>query len=98
MPKASLWENLKFDSCAKGIPSGEFEIWYLKFKKRGVAQPGSALDWGSRGREFKSPHSDFDYQMVIQFVLCSHFLFAYDLHFIGLENLISFDFQLFREL
>ena len=25
---------------------------------RGVAQPGSVLDWGSRGREFKSLHSD----------------------------------------
>ena len=24
----------------------------------GVAQFGSALEWGSRGREFKSPHSD----------------------------------------
>ena len=25
---------------------------------RGVAQLGSALDWGSRGRGFKSPHPD----------------------------------------
>ena len=24
----------------------------------GVAQFGSVLEWGSRGREFKSPHSD----------------------------------------
>ena len=24
----------------------------------GVAQFGSALEWGSRGRVFKSPHSD----------------------------------------
>ena len=27
-------------------------------KFRGVAQFGSALDWGSRGRRFKSCHSD----------------------------------------
>ena len=26
---------------------------------RGVAQFGSALDWGSRGRRFKSCHSDY---------------------------------------
>jgi hypothetical protein len=25
---------------------------------RGVAQPGSVLDWGSSGREFKSRHPD----------------------------------------
>jgi hypothetical protein len=25
---------------------------------RGVAQPGSVLDWGSSGREFKSRHLD----------------------------------------
>lgn len=25
---------------------------------RGVAQPGSARDWGSRGRRFKSGHPD----------------------------------------
>jgi len=23
------------------------------------------LDWGSRGREFKSPHSDIDYQSLM---------------------------------
>ena len=27
-------------------------------QRRGVAQPGSALDWGSSGRKFKSCHPD----------------------------------------
>ena len=30
-----------------------------KICDRNVAQPGSALDWGSRGRWFESSHSDF---------------------------------------
>jgi hypothetical protein len=28
-------------------------------KKRGVAQPGSAPEWGSGGRRFKSSHPEF---------------------------------------
>ncbi len=32
----------------------------ILYKYLGVAQFGSALEWGSRGREFKSPHSDHD--------------------------------------
>lgn len=28
---------------------------------RDVAQPGSALVWGTRGRRFKSCHPDFDF-------------------------------------
>ena len=28
-------------------------------KRRGVAQPGSAPEWGSGGRRFKSGHPDF---------------------------------------
>ena len=28
------------------------------FSGLGVAQFGSVLEWGSRGREFESPHSD----------------------------------------
>jgi hypothetical protein len=30
----------------------------------GVAQFGSALEWGSRGREFESPHSDHYYEKI----------------------------------
>ena len=40
----------------KGLTNGSALCiieWYL-----GVAQFGSALEWGSRGREFNSPHSD----------------------------------------
>ena len=33
-------------------------------KQRGVAQLGSALDWGSRGRRFKSCRSDHDYNGI----------------------------------
>ena len=29
---------------------------------RDVAQPGSALAWGARGRKFESCHPDIDYQ------------------------------------
>lgn len=29
-----------------------------QFNKSGCGAVGSALDWGSRGREFKSRHSD----------------------------------------
>ena len=33
-------------------------ISMLKNSRRGVAQFGSALEWGSRGRKFDSCHSD----------------------------------------
>ena len=31
-----------------------------KLKKSGCSAVGSVLEWGSRGRAFKSPHSDFE--------------------------------------
>ena len=33
-------------------------MMYNKKSRRGVAQIGSALPWGGRGRGFKSRHSD----------------------------------------
>ncbi len=33
-------------------------LLYQAFKATGCGAVGSALDWGSRGREFKSRHSD----------------------------------------
>lgn len=37
----------------------QLNVWfYSAFKQRDVAQPGSALDWGSRGRKFKSCRPD----------------------------------------
>lgn len=34
-------------------------LWYtIGVVKSGCGAVGSALDWGSRGREFKSRHSD----------------------------------------
>ena len=39
------------------ISSTRFAI-YLQTTYLGVAQFGSALEWGSRGRKFKSSHSD----------------------------------------
>jgi hypothetical protein len=47
---------LVFSSCVKnpgnlGLPA-----------VRSVAQPGSALDWGSRGRRFESGHSDQEFE------------------------------------
>ena len=38
-----------FLSCYKNV---------LECKLRRVAQPGSALAWGARGREFESRHAD----------------------------------------
>ena len=47
-------EKIYFGACilAKGVLS------YLSCESSGCGAVGSALDWGSRGREFKSRHSD----------------------------------------
>ena len=49
-----MQEKIYFGACilAKGVLS------YLSCKSSGCGAVGSALDWGSRGREFKSRHSD----------------------------------------
>ena len=46
----------------------------------GVAQFGSVLEWGSRGREFDSPHSDQKQHSSLRdaVFLCLHFLFSID--------------------
>ena len=41
---------------------------------RGVAQPGSALEWGSRGRWFKSSRPDFfARRFLVSIVVAYHF-------------------------
>src|SRR5690606_19196638 len=40
------------------------EPCYSLSLRRGVAQPGSALAWGARGREFESRHPDQSSQRV----------------------------------
>lgn len=39
-------------------------MFYKIYLDRSVAQSGSALDWGSRGRRFKSCRSDHYHAMV----------------------------------
>ena len=43
-------------------------MWYniARNRKSGCGAVGSALDWGSRGREFKSRHSDQEKEMGIR--------------------------------
>jgi hypothetical protein len=50
------------------------------FPRRDVAQPGRALAWGARGRQFKSARPDHDFPIVIglfaplrRFASASHF-------------------------
>jgi len=47
----------------KGLPRSVFSC-------RDVAQPGSALEWGSRGRRFKSSHPDHTKAHIAQSVEC----------------------------
>ena len=54
--KGHLPEFLKF---LKFLLDNSYLIGYnSRVTYLGVAQFGSVLEWGSRGREFKSPHSD----------------------------------------
>ena len=41
------------------------KVCYYKSRKSGCSAAGSALDWGSRGREFKSRHSDQSLKTLI---------------------------------
>ena len=52
-----------FLKLKKGLDKPAILLYTNKAVKKdgvylGVAQFGSVLEWGSRGREFKSPHSD----------------------------------------
>ena len=40
------------------ITTGRLGFGQIKQPNRDVAQPGSALAWGARGREFESRHPD----------------------------------------
>lgn len=51
-PFAPFFMKRPFSACAlTGLYINGFQV-------RSVAQPGSALDWGSRGRGFESRRSD----------------------------------------
>ena len=51
-PIVPFFEKRRFSACAlTGLYINGFQV-------RSVAQPGSALDWGSRGRGFESRRSD----------------------------------------
>ena len=45
----------------------------MTLRHRDVAQLGSALPWGGRGRQFKSDRSDHDYYSLIlrSFLFCN---------------------------
>ena len=47
--------------------SREFVVIYLKGRHPGVAQFGSVLEWGSRGRWFKSSRSDHEKSAFVDF-------------------------------
>ena len=51
--KISARKNSRFDPESEKFPDSP-----LYFLVRAVAQPGSALAWGARGQEFKSPRPD----------------------------------------
>ena len=54
----------------------------MLIRRRGVAQFGSALEWGSRGRKFDSCHSD-------HFLLTFAFLQAFFTGFFSEKNVLS---------
>ena len=45
-------------ACATRLSSFDLLIGFNVRNRRAVAQSGSALPWGGRGREFKSPRPD----------------------------------------
>ncbi len=57
------------------------------YNYRGVAQTGSALEWGSRGRWFKSSRPDF--QMFYHFFKFSHEVTNFKKHVVLLFNKIK---------
>jgi hypothetical protein len=49
-----------------GIHGRKESLCYNSQLRRGVAQPGSVLAWGARGREFESPRPDQQNQRVTE--------------------------------
>ena len=56
----------KFKKCL----DNRHQIQYNNYRCPGVAQFGSALEWGSRGREFDSRHSDQSHQLFSWWLFC----------------------------
>ena len=57
----------RFRHGAAGVLS-EVDVWFatsVRCLPRAVAQLGSALDWGSRGRRFKSCQPDWEKEPLI---------------------------------
>ena len=92
------------NNCGNHLKSGElfepsdhkFKVlvyWYSRTREyhRGVAQPGSALRSGRRGRGFKSRHPDIANQAKIGLnnSIWADFLFTSHSHPNGLEKVVS---------
>ena len=52
MVKIKFFKKIEKNTCQMG------DTVVISFLHPGVAQFGSALEWGSRGRRFDSSHSD----------------------------------------
>ena len=65
-----IMQNTKTLNLFKIMLPFQNKMWYNPLVRRGVAQFGSALDWGSRGRKFKSCRSDhfFIYFYIVLWV------------------------------
>ena len=67
-PDDPLVDPLTTFECTPGaVTFGKVSAWcYTETHSRGVAQSGSALEWGSSGRTFKSSRPDRDSQLSSQ--------------------------------
>ena len=54
MPRQAAWQLPQKSRAASFLD----RLWVIIAACRGVAQPGSALAWGARGREFESRRPD----------------------------------------
>ena len=61
--------------CLGVICAGFYLYARIAFFSRGVAQPGSALAWGARGRRFESFRPDQEFK-GLQHFCCNPFLFC----------------------
>ena len=53
------------DEKRKKVLQKKNQLLHLQAQKsRGVAQPGSVLVWGARGRKFKSCHPDLIFKVL----------------------------------
>ena len=73
MPVSVIWPAARHSSAPSGLSlNGSLAYGILPYV-RGVAQPGSALAWGARGRRFKSDHPDQSYRSPFAGLLAPRF-------------------------